>query len=122
MSDFVSVRIVNLDTNEEKVLYEREDSECRFLEPFSYKNYEIQLRFHLEEIINGEPTLDADIKDKTTGKCLSKREGARDGWHHTQANEKIYDFRFDDLRLRLSIIRTMRVSFSGSLTVKEQKT
>ena len=69
-SYLVSLRKVNLDTNEEEVLYEREDSEYRFTKWLTHKNYRIQLRFWLKEIINGEPMLKVDIKDKTTGEDI----------------------------------------------------
>jgi hypothetical protein len=121
----VSVRIVNLGTNKEEVLCEREDSGYRFAKWFTYKNYEIQLRFNLQEILNGEPMLKADIKDKTTGELI--KTSKKSEWHHTpmkhdaQANRKIYDFKFHDLSLRLYIIRKMATSFSGSMTIAEQK-
>jgi hypothetical protein len=82
MSNMVSVRIVNLDTNEEEVLYEREGSECRFAKEFSYENHIIYLRLDFGDIRNGEPMLDAQIKEKTTGKFLETRR--HPPWHHTE--------------------------------------
>jgi hypothetical protein len=125
MSYLVSVRIVNLDTKEEEVLYERQYKRCWFAKQLSYKNYEIQLRWDFKDIQNGEPVLDADIKDKTTGKSLEIRRCPP--WHHTemkydtQADRKIYDFEFDNLRLRLYIIRTMIKPFSSDAFLEEQK-
>jgi len=124
-SYLVSLRKVNLDTNEEEVLYEREGSECRFAKEFSYENYEIRLRLDFKDIRNGEPVLDADIKDKTTGKFLETRR--HPPWHHTemeyedQAGRKVYKFEFGDLRRLLYLIRNMAISFSGNLTIAEQK-
>jgi len=119
----ISVRMVNLDTNEEEVLSEKKyKKRCRFKEWFRYKNYEIQLRWDSEDIANGEPKLDADIKDKTTGKLL---KGKRI-WHQTemkydtQAKRKTYTFDFEGLRLRLYIIRTMRKDFSVDAILRRE--
>jgi hypothetical protein len=121
MSYMLSVRTHDIDTGREEVLHERPcRKRCRFAKWFTYKNYEIQLRLDFEDIQNGEPMLDADIRDKTTGK-FQKGKG-----HHTEmkcdaeAGRKIYSFEFDDLRLRLYIIRTMAISFSGSADLEKQ--
>ena len=122
----VSVRTVNLDTNEEEFLHEYPfKKRCRFAKEFSHGNFEIYLRLDFEDIRNGEPMLDAQIKDKTTGKFLETRRGPP--WHHTemkyedQAGRKVYRFEFGDLRRVLYIIRTMEISFSADACLKEEK-
>ncbi len=115
MDHLISVRIVNLDTNEEEVFYEKEGSRCYFKKWFSFENYEIQLRLDWDDVANGEPMLDADIKDKTSDKPIKKGR-----WHHIkmqydpQANRRTYTFDFRSLRLRLYIIKTMVMHISGN--------
>ena len=119
----VSVRTVNLDTNEEEILHEYPfKKRCRFAKEFSHGNFEIWLRLDFEDIRNGEPTLDAQIKDKITGKFIRYRE-----WHYTemtydaQAGRKVYKFEFEGLRRVLYIIRTMRTSFTGNADLRTEE-
>ena len=113
--------MVNLDTCEEAILYTREHNRCHFREWFSYKNYEIQLRLDWKDISNGEPKLDADIKDKNTDRLIRKGR-----WHHTkieydaQAKRKTYTFDFEDLKLRLYIIRTMGKTFTSDAILRRE--
>jgi hypothetical protein len=75
----ISVKMIEINSGDEEILYKRQGSRCHFKKWFSYNNYEIQLRLDWKDIINKEPMLDADIRDKTTGKLL--RNGK---WHHTK--------------------------------------
>jgi len=121
VSYLISVRMVNLDTGEEAVLHKGEHSRCHFKEWFSHKNYEIQLRLDWKDISNGEPKLDADIYDKTTGRLIRKGP-----WHHTkieydaQAKRKTYTFDFEDLKQRLYIIRTMGKTFTSDAILRRE--
>jgi hypothetical protein len=121
VSYLISVRMVNLDTCEEEVLYERKHSRCHFKKWFSHKNYKIQLRLDWEDISNGEPKLDADINDKITGRLIRKGR-----WHHTeieydaQAKRKTYAFDFEGLRHRLHIIRTMGKAFTSDAILRRE--
>lgn len=108
MNCIISVTMVNVDTKEEVILVRKNSkNRCHFNEWLSYRDYEIQLRFDYNGKPNEPPTLDADIRKKTTGELIKKGP-----WHHTDAkydassNTHIYIFRFEDLELRLSIITT----------------
>jgi glyceraldehyde-3-phosphate dehydrogenase/erythrose-4-phosphate dehydrogenase len=105
MNYIISVTMVNTETKEEVLLTTKKGkTRCHFNEWFSYDDYEIQLRFDYNDNPYKSPTLDADIRKKTTGKLIKKGP-----WHHTEAkydavsNIHIYTFRFDGLELRLSI-------------------
>jgi len=110
--------MVNNDTKEEEVLYERRGSRCRFKRWFPYKNYEIQLRLDYNGKPNEAPILDADIRDTTTGKLVK-----RDLWHHTEvkhdaaSNTDSYIFKFDSLVLRFCIITTAALDQSFRVAV-----
>lgn len=117
----ISVTLVDLDTGEEEVLYEIERKRrCSFKKPFSYKDYSIQLRLDWKDIANGDPMLDANIYDRNTNE-----EIRRGPWHHTEckfdahAGRKIYAFTFENIRLRLYIIRTMATSYQLDVVLKK---
>ena len=82
-------------------------SRCLFLDWFHYENYEIQLRLDYNFKPTVSPTLDADIRDSKTKQLIKKEV-----WHHTEKshdpvlNIDIYDFRFENLHLRLYTITT----------------
>ena len=103
---------MDLDTNKEETLYEREGSNCSFKHFFSYNNYSIQLRLDWDDLTNEDPTLDADIVDQKSGKLIKNGK-----WHHTKleflnSDRKIYTFMFQEIKLGLYIIRTMEKKFT----------
>jgi len=118
MSYIISVTMVDAETNEKEVLYERNNKRCRFKKWFRYKNYAIQLRLDYNGKLNVPPVLDADIKDTTTDELIKKGP-----WHHTEKkhdpklNMDIYDFKFESLILRLYTITTAATDQSISVTV-----
>jgi hypothetical protein len=123
MNYIISVTMVNVDTKEEVVLVtKRGKDRCYFNEWFSYKNYEIQLRFDYNGKPDDPPMLDADIRNTTTSELVKKGP-----WHHTEAkhdavsNTNIYTFKFDGLELRLSIITTAATDQLFKVTVGKPK-
>lgn len=119
MKYFISVKMVNVDTKEEEILYKREGTDrCRFKEWFTYKNYRIQLRLDYNGNLNEAPTLDADIDDVTTGEHLPKGT-----WHHTEAKHDtvsktdVYTWKFEGLELRLSIVTTWALSYGADAII-----
>jgi hypothetical protein len=111
------VVLVDLDTGEETILKGKERSRCFFVDWFSYKNYEIQLRLDYNENPSVDPVLDADIRDSATKQLVKK--GA---WHHTykehdsQSNMNIYTFTFEDLTLRLYTKTTHQQTITSNAT------
>jgi len=88
------------------------------MEPFIYKNYEINLRLDYQQggySHNNEPILDADIRNNDTGKVLSKKAP----WHHTKKSYdselgmETYLFEFEGLEIKLIIKRIMAKTFSS---------
>lgn len=121
MSYLISVRMVNLHTNTEEVLEQREGSRCHFMKWFSHNNFDIQLRLDWEDCSNGEPILDADIIDKKTGQLVRKVR-----CHHTkyeynpQAGRRIYDFDFQGLKLRLYRIETREIESTVDMILRRE--
>jgi hypothetical protein len=101
----LSMKLVNVDTGEEVLLFEREGSRCHFRKEIYFDNYIIHLRIDWDDIYNGNPVLDADIYKEEKGKRKKMRNGV---WHHTRKDHDsatdslIYLFEFENLRLPLS--------------------
>ena len=71
-TQIISVTMINMDDGTETQLFERKGSKCHFHKEFAYQNYIINLRLDWNDIVNGEPMLDADIWVKT--KCELSNE------------------------------------------------
>lgn len=101
----VEMKLINIDTKEEMLLFERKGSRCHFANELTNCDYIIQLRVDWDDIKNSDPLLDADIYRNIFGRKGKKiRYGS---WHHTEkkydqdSNNTIYLFRFENLQLRL---------------------
>jgi len=99
-----SVTMINMDNDIESELFEITGSKCHFNKEFEYKDYLIQLRLDWNDIVNGDPVMDADIWRKP--KCRKNR--LRNGrWHHSEkkfdsaSGRNIYMFEFENFKLRL---------------------
>ena len=117
----LSMKLVDIDTKEEMLLFEREGSRCHFSKEFLFGNYIINLRMDWGDIKNGDPVLDADIYRNISG---SKGKRIKNGaWHHTEkrydqdSRRIIYVFNFKNLQLRLmsQISVSMGISFDAIL-------
>jgi hypothetical protein len=122
MKYILSVKMVNLGTKEEEELYKREGNDrCQFKEWFTYKNYKIQLRLDYNGKPNETPMLDADIDNLTTGEHLCPKG---EQWHRTEqkhdatSDTNVYDFKFEGLELRLSLITTWAIGFGLDTILK----
>lgn len=111
----LSMSLIDLCTGKEAALFEHEGSRCHFNEDIYFEDYIITLRVGWGDIRNTAPVLDADIYQNILGK---KGKKLRNGnWHHTlkkfdiNENRKIYDFLFNQLKLRLCA----KMSFSLSV-------
>ncbi len=117
------------DTGESKTLETKEDSVCHFFEPFHVGNDVINFRLDWSDIDeNGNPTLDADFRDKDTNKIRHLKGERRDA-HHTPSTggkERIYCWEFKDCKRPfklnvgwlLSATATIGVNCTVSLEVK----
>lgn len=101
----LSMKLVNVDTGEEKPLFERAGSRCHFNEDIFFGDYVINLRVDWGDIRNSDPVLDANIYRNISGsKGKRKKTGS---WHHTEkrydqdSRRMIYLFKFQNLQLRL---------------------
>src|SRR5207237_3928217 len=80
-TEIISMSMIDADSGEEKLLFEREGRKCLFLPSFPFEKYMIQLRMDWDDMENGDPTLDADI---WTEDPLGKKDFLTKGpWHHT---------------------------------------
>ena len=120
-----SITLVDLDTEEKATLFERKGSKCHFYEDIFLKDYIISLRIDRGDIRNTDPVLDADIYENISGK---KGRRLKNGpWHHTtkqfddKEDQKIYDFSFNDLRLRLGARMTFLKTFRVDGVIVENK-
>ena len=122
----LSMKLVNVDTNDEMLLFERMGRNCHFNKEILTDDYIIYLRVHWGDIRNSDPVLDPEVYRNISGKKGKKiRYGS---WHHTEkrydqdSNSKIYLFRFKKLQLRLmsKISVAMGVGLDAIL-VKENK-
>lgn len=100
----LSMKLVNIDTNDEMLLFERKGSRCHFNNEIITDGYIICLRVDWGDIENSDPVLDADVYKNISGGKGKKIKGH---WHHTNktydpaSNSIIYLFRFKNLQLRL---------------------
>ena len=123
MSYRVSVTLEDIKTGKKELLYEKERcKKISFKKVFPFEGYDIQLRLDWDDLVNGEPRLDADIRDKKTGKMIKKGK-----WHHTDPifdiNEGriIYNFVFETLHLRLGVIKTMVIKFTANAVLVKKE-
>ena len=112
----LAMRLLDLSTGEETTLFEREGSRCHFRDDICFDHFIITLRVDWGDLRNTDPVLDADIYENISGQ---KGRRLRNGpWHHTTKNffpEKnlaVYDFEFQELRLRLSARMTFALGVS----------
>ncbi|MBW2631238.1 MAG: hypothetical protein JRC90_05665 [Deltaproteobacteria bacterium] len=122
----LSMKLMNIDSKEEMLLYEREgSSRCLFNEDILFGEYLITLRVDWGDIRNGDPVLDADIYKNISGR---KKKKIRNGpWHHTKkeydkhSNCLIYEFNFQKLILRLMSQTTFGIGVSmDAILVKRE--
>lgn len=110
----VSMTLFDLHTGKETTLFEREGSRCQFHEDIYFKGYIITLRVHWGDIRNTDPVLDADIYVDVSDKKGKKIRSGK--WHHTlkefslRDNLPLYEFEFNQLRLRLGAVMTFALS------------
>ncbi len=122
-TEIISIKLVNLNDNSERLLYERKASKCHFAKEFNFGDYKVQLRLDWSDIRDGYPTLDADIWSISSGKQLKNGP-----WHHTQktidpnTNTRIYGFRFKNLKLRLISKTTVGKKLTSSVTIVDSVT
>lgn len=96
--------MINMDDGTETKLDEIRGSKCHFHRTFDYQDYIIQLRLDWDDVVTGDPMLDADIWRKPKSKRTRLRNGP---WHHSKKEydaasmRNIYTFRFNSLKLRL---------------------
>ena len=122
----LSLTLVNIDTNEEMLLFQRPESRCHFTQEIKTDDHIIYLRVDWTDIRNSDPTLDAEVYSNVSGK---RGEKLRYGpWHHTErkydndSNSIIYLFKFGNMQLRLmsKMSVAMSVGFDAIL-VKENE-
>ena len=113
----LSMKLMNIDTNEEMPLFERAGSRCHFNKEILTDSYIIYLRLDWGDIKNSDPILDADIYRNNSG---TKGKRIKNGpWHHTEkrydqdSNRIIYLFKFKNLQL--SLMSQMSVAMNVSL-------
>jgi len=111
-----AMTITDVDSGAQKNLFEREGSKCYFNEDIYFENYMITLRIDWGDIEKGDPVLDADIYCGYSGIKVKKLKNGP--WHHTvknfdvNANRKIYEFDFKNLKLRLTSQWTVEIEHS----------
>lgn len=125
--NILSMKLVNIDNNEEMPLFERTGSRCHFNKEICFCDYIIYLRVDWGCIKNSDPVLDADIYRNISG---SKGKRIKNGsWHHTEkrydqdSNRIIYLFKFQNLQLRLmsQISVAMGVGLDAILVREDEK-
>jgi hypothetical protein len=87
-------------TKKQLELAQKKGSRCYFFTPFCIGNEEIQLRLDFGDIEEGNPTLDADFKDKETKKHRKLR-GKMSQAHHTNvqnSQERVYCWEFGNVQ------------------------
>lgn len=106
------------DTGDVLILTTRERSANHFFPRFMVADDEIQLRLHWSDVdSNGQPTLDADFIDPTTGKHRSLK-GKRQAAHHTASLPGVgrsYMWEFSGFRRQFSVAVTWRATVSENL-------
>ena len=121
MSYQISVTLEDIETGEKEILFDREKSNCSFKKTIDFENYEIQLRLDWDDLVDGKPRLDTDIRDKITGKLIKNGQ-----WHHTDPEfnkserRTVYPFNFEPLQLRLGTIMTMGIDYKATVVIGKQ--
>lgn len=102
----LAMKFIDTDTNEERPLFERENSKCFFIkDDLDFGDYIITLRIDWGDMNEREPILDADIYKKIQGRKKKKIKNGH--WHHTKkeldssANSYRYLFVFKERTLPL---------------------
>ena len=125
MGKITEVEVINKRTGETKILFEREDSHCLFMDEFCFGRFFITLRLDWvdQDSKYQEPTLDADIytKNAVTGEKIKYKSG-KDMWHHTSIKKDdkgnfIYHFLFKKFELVLRRRITAKDYFDGKVRI-----
>jgi hypothetical protein len=126
-TEVVSVILVNVDSKVETKLFEKEGSVCHFKLPFRFEDYLIQFRLDwsaAKGTQNGDPMLDVDIWPNSNNNVKGKNKFLPNGpWHHTdkkfdsKLSMWIYEFQFNNLRLRLATKKTMRKTITANAVI-----
>lgn len=117
----LSVTLTDITEGTNYVLFHRENRACSFTEDIEYKDFIITLRIDWRDIQDGDPTLDADIYRILADGSRKKYKNGRKTWHHTsltsvtEGNPRCYEFKFEDIMMRL-LARKVFVS-KASLSV-----
>jgi hypothetical protein len=115
----LSMILVNIDTSEEQLLFEKKGSKCHFANEIRTEDYIIYLRVDWSDIKNTDPVLDADIYRNILGKRGNNPIKTKSSWHHTEktydlaSDSMIYNFNFENLQLRLRSKISVAMSWHG---------
>jgi hypothetical protein len=122
-TEIISVSMIDVDTGEEKQLFEREGRKCHFRDPFSFGKYKIQLRLDWNDMEKGDPILDADLwTEDSIGRKTPLKKGS---WHHTKkqpnplTGEHQYSFEFQNLTLNLKTKMTVGKKHKADILVND---
>lgn len=130
-TEIVSLKMIDIDTHKE---YEAkmklnnrtgEPSRCHFFEDIETHNHIIRLRLDWSDVLNGEPTLDANILDKGTDKWIPipKNEPS---WHNTrkvlnsETDETLYLFEFEGYKARLTTVKNVNKYLHDTEPIKDE--
>ena len=99
----------------EHVLFERPGRFCSFAHDIEHDGHIVSLRIDWRDVIDGEPTLDAQIFEYRDGRRI--RELPKRSWHHTRVtapgtDTRCYQFTFRGLELELVAKKSFAVSTS----------
>ena len=125
MGKRTKVEVIDKETGETKILFEREGRHCHFMDEFCFGRFFITLRLDWtdQDSKYQEPTLDADIytKNAITGEKIKYKSG-KDMWHHTSIKKDdkgnfIYHFLFKKFELVLRRRITVKDYFDGKVRI-----
>ena len=122
-TEIKSVVFIDVNTNEESLLFEHTGSYCHFRHTTKYENYFVQLRLDWhDKDEHGEPTLDADIWTFVSGRKISVEKGS---WHQTRktidegSSQWLYIFKFKNLKLHIITKKTIAKSLTAKARITE---
>lgn len=119
-TEITEVILIDLKKGMETKLFEKPGSRCHFNETFKYNEYYIQLRIDWKDLVNGDPTLDADIYKIIHGKKVFLKKKDTE-WHrtHRELNDEmglhVYAFKFEDLELCLNIKKSIKKTITADV-------
>lgn len=121
----LGVELYDIASNTKLFTFHRKGSHCTFANPIVHGDFELTLRLDWQDLDDGEPTLDLDVKKRQRDGTHKSIKPARNPKHHTTLSSfvpgntepRIYDLDYEGLSMRLVARKTFTMGVGISMHI-----